>query len=85
MNNEWLITFRSITFAQKAQWALSRRKIRCTLQRTPKALTERGCGYCLRISGSDAVSALTVLQQEKLKYEKLYAIGEGGDMEERVL
>ncbi len=85
MKNEWLITFRSITFAQKGQWALSRRKIPCTLQRTPKALTERGCGYCLRISGRDAASAVMILQREKLNYEKLYAIGENGDVEERML
>ena len=85
MKNEWLITFRSITFAQKAQWVLKRRNIGCTLQRTPKALTERGCGYCLRLSGRDTVSALAVLGQEKLKYEKLYAVGEDGDMEERAL
>ncbi len=85
MKKEWLITFRSITFAQKAQWALGRRKIQCTIQRTPKALTERGCGYCLRLSEQDAPFAVTVLQREKLTYEKLYAIGESGEMEEQAL
>lgn len=85
MKNEWLITFRSITFAQKGQRLLKMRNIPCILQRTPKALTERGCGYCLRLSGRDALSAVTILQRERLQYEKIYAIGEDGEMEERVL
>ena len=38
----YLITFRSITFAQKGESALKRAGITCTLLRTPRAMEERG-------------------------------------------
>ena len=85
MKNEWLITFRSVTFAQQGQRALGRNHLQCQLQRTPKSLTERGCGYCLRLQGQDVQAAVAILQREKLSYGKLYALGEDGSVEERVL
>ena len=85
MKNEWLITFRSVTFAQRAERALRIRNISCMMQRTPKKLTERGCSYCLRIPSEDAFKAVEILQREKLPYEKLYAIQSDGTTEERIL
>ena len=85
MKNEWLITFRSVTFAQRAERALRMRNIPCAMQRTPKKLTERGCGYCLRLRGIDAPAAVEILRREKLSYEKLYAVKEDGSTEERLL
>ena len=85
MKNEWLITFRSVTFAQRGERSLRSRNIPCTMQRTPKKLTERGCGYCLRLRGADALSAVEILRREKLPYEKVYALGEDGSTEERLL
>ena len=85
MKNDWLITFRSVTFAQKGERQLKRAGIDCTLQRTPKILSERGCGYCLRIRSRDAVAAVNALRENQLSYGKLYALVEGGNPEERVL
>lgn len=85
MKNEWLITFRSVTFAQRGEKVLRSRGIQCAMQRTPKKLTERGCGYCLRLRGVDALKAVEILHQEKLSYEKVYAINEDGSTEERIL
>lgn len=85
MKNEWLITFRSVTFAQRGERALRSRQIPCRMQRTPKYLTERGCGYCLRLQGTDALQAVEILRREKLAYEKLYAMKEDGSTEERAL
>lgn len=85
MKQEWLITFRSITFAQRAQRVLQAGHISCRLQRTPKRLSERGCGYCLRLLGMDMPVAMERLRQEQLPYGKLYAVGEDGSMEEHVL
>lgn len=85
MKNEWLITFRSVTFAQRGERTLRMRNILCTMQRTPKKLTERGCGYCLRLPGIDAPAAVEILRREKLPYEKLYAVKEDGSTEERLL
>ena len=85
MKNEWLITFRSVTFAQRAERALQRHRIPCRMHRTPKHLTERGCGSCLRLRGLDALAATQHLQQERIVYERLYAVQEDGSTEERVL
>lgn len=85
MKNEWLITFRSVTFAQRGERALRGGNIQCRMQRTPKYLTERGCGYCLRLRGVDAPAAVEVLQRQQIPYGKLYAMKEDGSTEERVL
>ena len=85
MKNEWLITFRSITFAQRGERTLRVGHIPCRMQRTPKHLTERGCGYCLRLLDIDVPKAVEMFRREKLSYEKLYAIKEDGSTEERVL
>lgn len=85
MKNEWLITFRSVTFAQRGQQALHRAHIECRLHRTPRSLSERGCGYCLRLRGWDAPRAVEVLEQEQIPFGKLYAIMDDGTMQERVL
>ena len=85
MKNEWLITFRSVTFAQRGERLLRSNHIICQMQRTPKHLTERGCGYCLRLQGMDVPQAVEIFKREKLPYEKLYAIGESGGTEERML
>lgn len=84
MKQEWLITFRSVTFAQRAERALRNHRIEARLQRTPKHLTERGCGYCLRLQELHVPMAMEILGREKLSYEKLYALSSDGSVEERV-
>lgn len=85
MRKEFLVTFRSVTFAQRAERALRRRDIFCQLQRTPKILTSRGCGYCLRFREVEALRAVAVLQSEQISYEKLYEISADGTPEEKLL
>lgn len=81
---EWLITFRTITFAQRGERAMKKNGIPCVLQRSPKAISQRGCGYCLRMRDRDAIQAVGILQKEQLNYEKVYVL-EDGKMEERWL
>ena len=83
MKQEWLITFRSVTFAQRAQRVLLAGNISCRLQRTPKRLSERGCGYCLRLMGVDMPMAMERLRREQVAYGKLYTLGEDGSVEEQ--
>ena len=82
---EWLITFRSITFAQRGERTMRKNGIPCSLQRSPKAISQRGCGYCLRLRDWDAIRAVGILQKEQLAYEKVYVLQEDGKMEERLL
>ena len=78
MKLEWLITFRSITAAQKAERLLKRADIFCGLQRTPKQLSERGCGYCLRVRSEQGMFAVKLLREQKLTYGKVYALEQEG-------
>ena len=83
MKNNWLITFRSVTYAQKGEIALKRAGIPCTMQRTPKGLSQQGCGYCLRLRAKDVIAAVELLQGNGITYGKIYALTEGGSPEER--
>lgn len=76
------ITFRSVTFAQKAERILKKAGLECTMQRTPKELSVRGCGYCLRIRAGSALEASRLLEGEKVDYGKLYAAKPNGGYEE---
>lgn len=85
MEKDMLITFRSITFAQRGQRALQNFGINCYLQRTPRYLSERGCGYCLRIRPADGAAGVGVLRANQIPFGKAYAMGADGIPEEREL
>jgi len=85
MKNDWLITFRSVTFAQRGERLMKQEGIFCTLQRTPRELSERGCGYCLRLRGRDAMAAVSLLQRGSLSFGKVYRLSDDGKPEERTL
>ena len=72
MKQDWLITFRSVTLAQKGERALKQAEIFCSLQRTPKMLSERGCGYCLRLRWYHGDRAITALRE---KYPDTIVVG----------
>ncbi len=73
MKNGWLITFRSITFAQKGERTLKQRGVACTMRRTPKGLSERGCSYCLQVTDDQISEALTVLRDQNIAFGNVYA------------
>ena len=78
----YYITFRSITPAQRGERVLRRMGLDCLLQRTPRRLEEKGCGYCLRIRGEEALSALEQLRSKEVAFSKFYLQGENGTMTE---
>ena len=78
MKQDWLITFRSVTLAQKGERVLKQAEISCSLQRTPKMLSERGCGYCLRVRPCHGERAITALREKGIAYGKVYALEEDG-------
>lgn len=78
----YYITFRSITFAQRAERLLRQGGVECQMQRTPKWMEQRGCGYCLRIRPADTLRSLELMKRGNASYSKLYAQTEGGKVEE---
>ena len=83
MNKTWIITFRSITFAQKAQRLLRGEMIDATLQRTPTGLSDRGCSYCLSVRERDITAAMEVLRRNQLLTGKIFFRHGEGVWEER--
>ena len=78
------ITFRSVTPAQRAQRILRQVGMDTILQRTPRWMEERGCGYCLRLRSGDVQQAVAVLNQQQVAFSKVYTTVDG-EPEERLL
>ena len=77
------ITFRSVTVAQRGEKILNAAGIRCAVRRTPRCMEEQGCGYCIRLAGSEVPDALALLRRNQLSWRKVYYQGEDGVLEER--
>ena len=77
-----IITFRSVTPAQRAEATLRRAGVNCTIQRTPKWMEEKGCGYSLRLNCQDLMAASVLLRQAGISYRKAYSLGDNGTPEE---
>ncbi len=69
------ITFRSVTLAQRGQRLLHQAGIPSSLQRTPRKLQDRGCGYCLQLRSGDAMTAVEVLKAGGVAFSRVYAEG----------
>jgi hypothetical protein len=76
------ITFRSVTLAQRGERVLKAGGIDCQLQRTPRWMEERGCGYCLRVRPTQVAESLTRLKASHIPYSKVYTRRENGSVEE---
>lgn len=76
------ITFRSVTVAQRGERLLKSAGIDCILQRTPRWMEERGCGYCLRIRPMEVAESLRRLKEGAVPFSKVYTRRPNGAMEE---
>jgi len=77
-----LITFRSITPVQRAESLLHRAGIRCGLQRTPKWMEEKGCGYSLKVPVGQVQTAIDLLKVQAVPFRKVYCLRDNGSAEE---
>lgn len=81
----YYITFRSVTFAQRAERMLTDAGFRCTLQRTPRWMEEQGCGYALRLWTQEAGKAVELLRGSRIPMRRVYTQGWDGQLEEITL
>ena len=79
------ISFRSVTFAQGAEGVLKEAGFRCQLQRAPKWMGQRGCGYALRVRRMEVGACVAVLQRERAVFSKVYCQYDDGRREELTL
>ena len=75
--NDCLITFRSITPAQRGQELLERLGIRCSLRRTPSELARQGCGYAAALPASQAHIAWEALRQNEIPFQRIFSLENG--------
>ena len=61
-NYVYLITFRSVTYAQRGERVLNRAGERARVQRTPRWMEEQGCGYSLRLKTGNMARAASLLR-----------------------
>ena len=78
----YFITFRSVTFAQRAEKLLNQQGHRGSLMRTPRWMEEQGCGYCLRLWTENPASAVELLRRNAIPMRKVYAQRADGQLEE---
>lgn len=79
-----MITFRSVTPAQRAETILRREGIGCTLSRTPRMLAEQGCGYSIRVHYGQLPQAVEILRKKGIAYGKAYRMQDKNPMEVNV-
>ena len=80
MSQIW-VTFRSITAAQNAARALEQAGLPAQVLRTPRALQERGCGYCVR-APAEPETIRQLLTAERIAFRRLYRRGADGAWQE---
>lgn len=62
---EYLITARSVTQAQRMAQLLERRGVRAVVGRAPMGLTGKGCRLCLRLPGTEPHGSGSRLLRER--------------------
>ncbi len=77
----FIITFRSVTYAQRGEGVLRSARYRCALGRTPRWMEEQGCGYALRVSCEDVQQVIGLLRREKINIRRVYAQNPDGTLE----
>ena len=75
----YFITVRSVTFGQRAEIVLRKGGITVSLQRTPRWMEQKGCGYCLKLRQGDLESALQALREGGATYSKVYLRQDGAE------
>lgn len=73
--NDYYVTFRSLTAAQRGLAACRVHGIAAAMLRTPAFLTSRGCSYCIRVSADEIDRMSMVLRLEGVLYEHVFRLG----------
>ena len=68
---QFLLMYRSLTYAQRSVRTLERAGITGTLTRVPKTVSRRGCGYGIIVAPRNRSRALTLLEAVGLSPERV--------------
>lgn len=78
----YYIVCRSLTYAQRTANVLSLAGITGYIQRSPAAISTKGCSHSVRISQKDLSAALQALKRANLTPEKVFVSREAGGYRE---
>ena len=78
----YFVTFRSVTYAQRGEQALSRAGVQTRLRRTPRWMEERGCGYGVEVKLGTLEEGLALLRRQQIPWRRIWLMKSGGEMEE---
>lgn len=81
----YIITFRSVTPAQRAENLLTRTGFSCSLQRTPRWMETQGCGYSVKVREQDIQGCIRTLRENGIPFRKVYSQKDNGKPEELIL
>ena len=80
---ECLIVCRSLTYAQRASRAIERTGLRASLVRIKPELTDKGCGYAIKVIEKNLGQSLEIMEKNSIQAGKIFSIGEDGSYRER--
>lgn len=78
----YFITFRSVTWAQKAESLTRRLGYRCVLRRTARWMEAQGCGYSLRVPVENVWECVNKFRENHILFQKVYRQNSAGELEE---
>ena len=78
---DYYFTFRSVTFAQRAQQELAKMRIPASLLRAPISMSAKGCGYALRLRAKDVARAAEIFRSHGVPFSALYRVAPDGRAE----
>ncbi len=77
----YLLSFRSLTYAQRAARILERAGITGTVSRVPKAASTRGCAYCVIVAARHKERSLSILANAGVTPERVLLRHPDGTLE----
>ena len=77
----YLLSFRSLTYAQRAARILERAGITGTVSRVPKAASTKGCAYCVIVAARHKERAMAVLTGAGIMPERVLLRHPDGTLE----
>lgn len=78
----YLMICRSLTYAQKTAKILEKSGISAVVIRTPRQVSEEGCGYCVKVSERRLADALVALKNADMSPKKIFMIQNNGHVKE---
>lgn len=79
---QYLLTCRSLTYAQRGARVLERAGITGTVSRAPKTISKNGCSYCILVAHRHGEKAVIVLAKAGLSPDRTYLRDENGSIRE---